>query len=51
MVYACLFYQVSFITDLVCERFTVGWRVALGAQTALGVILILGMLLLPETPR
>lgn len=45
------FYQVSFVVDLVCERFRVGWRVALGIQCLLGIILIIGMLFLPETPR
>ena len=43
--------MVSFIADLVCDKFAAGWRVALGAQCLFGVILITGMLFLPETPR
>lgn len=43
--------MVSFIADLVCDKFPVGWRVALGVQCLFGVILITGMLFLPETPR
>ena len=43
--------QASFIIGLICSYFLAGWRVALGVQCLFGVILIVGMLFLPETPR
>ena len=43
--------QISFLVDLVCERFLVGWRVALALQSVFGSILLVGMIFLPETPR
>ena len=46
-----LLLQASFITGLVCSYFLAGWRVALGVQCLFGIILIVGMLFLPETPR
>ena len=46
-----LLLQASFIIGLVCSYFLAGWRVALGVQCLFGIILIVGMLFLPETPR
>ncbi len=43
--------MVSFITAVWTKLFLVGWRVALSLQCVLGLILIIGMLFLPETPR
>lgn len=43
--------QASFIVGLICSYFLAGWRVALGVQCLFGVILIIGMIFLPETPR
>ena len=43
--------QVSFLVNLGCKVVFVGWRISLGLQGVLGVILIVGMLFLPETPR
>ena len=43
--------MVSFITAVWTKLFLEGWRVALGLQCVLGIILIVGMLFLPETPR
>ena len=43
--------MVSFVADLGASKFSAGWRVALGAQCVFGLVLIIGMLFLPETPR
>lgn len=43
--------MVSFITAVWTETFEAGWRVAFGLQCVFGVILSVGMLFLPETPR
>lgn len=43
--------MISCVADLVAAMFTVGWRVALGMQCVFGIVLVVGMLFLPETPR
>lgn len=45
------FFQVSFLVNLGCKVVLVGWRISLGMQAVLGLIFVLGMMLLPETPR
>lgn len=46
-----VFLQVSFLVNLACKVVLFGWRISLGIQGVLGLILVLGMMLLPETPR
>jgi MFS family permease len=43
--------MVSFLADLLAAKFEEGWRVALGVQCVFGIVLTVGMLFLPETPR
>ncbi len=43
--------QVSFLVNLGCQEVLVGWRVSLGLQAVLGIVLVLGTIFLPETPR
>ncbi len=46
-----LLLQVSFLVNLAVQEVLVGWRISLGLQVLLALILIVGMLFLPETPR
>ena len=43
--------KVSFVASLACAEYIEGWRIALGLQCVLAIVLIIGMLFLPETPR
>ncbi|XP_062513936.1 glucose transporter GlcP-like [Corticium candelabrum] len=43
--------MVSFIVNLGCVHFEIGWRISLGLQCVFAIILILGMIVLPESPR
>ena len=43
--------QVSFLVNLGCVNFDIGWRISLGLQCVFAIILILGMIVLPESPR
>ena len=43
--------MISFLADLLASMYHSGWRVALGVQCLFGLILVFGMLFLPETPR
>ena len=47
----CISPQISFLMNLAIASYEEGWRVSLGVQCLLAVILIVGMLFLPETPR
>jgi lysylphosphatidylglycerol synthetase-like protein (DUF2156 family) len=43
--------QVSFLVNLSCVHVDIGWRISLGLQCVFAIILILGMFVLPESPR
>ena len=43
--------QIGYIVNLICKMFAIGWRIALGLQCGFSLILVIGMLFLPETPR
>uniref|UniRef100_A0A1X7TK36 Major facilitator superfamily (MFS) profile domain-containing protein n=1 Tax=Amphimedon queenslandica TaxID=400682 RepID=A0A1X7TK36_AMPQE len=43
--------MVSFCVSVAVHTVDFGWRIALGLQCVLAVVLIIGMIFLPETPR
>jgi sugar porter (SP) family MFS transporter len=43
--------MVSFLVNLSCVHVDIGWRISLGLQCVFAIILILGMFVLPESPR
>ena len=44
-------FQVSFLVNLGCVKFDAGWRISLGLQCLFALILVCGMMVLPESPR
>lgn len=49
--HVCILSQISFLVNLGCVHFEIGWRIALGLQCIFAITLILGMIVLPESPR
>ncbi|XP_065840781.1 uncharacterized protein [Oscarella lobularis] len=43
--------MVSFLVNLGCVKFDAGWRISLGLQCLFALILVCGMMVLPESPR
>ncbi|XP_065183181.1 uncharacterized protein LOC135814053 isoform X2 [Sycon ciliatum] len=43
--------MVSFLINLACQSYINGWRISLALQSLFSIILFVGMLFAPETPR
>ncbi|XP_065183179.1 uncharacterized protein LOC135814052 [Sycon ciliatum] len=43
--------MVSFLINLACETYVHGWRISLALQALFSILLFVGMLYAPETPR
>ncbi|EDV21449.1 expressed hypothetical protein [Trichoplax adhaerens] len=43
--------MISFLVNLAVEGVEIGWRISLGLQSVFSIILVIGMLMLPESPR
>uniref|UniRef100_A0A1X7TT77 Major facilitator superfamily (MFS) profile domain-containing protein n=1 Tax=Amphimedon queenslandica TaxID=400682 RepID=A0A1X7TT77_AMPQE len=48
---AAITVEISFCVSVAVHTVDFGWRIALGLQCVLAVVLIIGMIFLPETPR
>eukprot|EP00117_Sycon_ciliatum_P005592 scpid82111/ scgid9473/ Sugar transport protein 12; Hexose transporter 12 len=43
--------MVSFLINLACTAYVHGWRISLALQSVFSIVLLLGMMYAPETPR
>ena len=47
----CELIQMGVVINIITERYLFGWRISLFVQVIVSIILIVGTIFLPETPR